>query len=680
MKETFRSSHVLILLLFLVIFLLAGPPTASAQERSDTRSPASSDTQTQYFEAPRTITGARARFPHVVSTGDRLVVLYQENEEITTEDDEERGRIYISLQQSRDGVEWQTLDRRIGPIPYAGATPPLLYSATVTPSGDYYVAVTESAEETVVYRSTDGGVTFRTVHSLRTTQTNVAPRIFITSDDSILLFVNQNLEGRQQAVYVHSENGDEWSSPRSLEPRREVGLTFIPSHTVFGGRDYVVYQGLNITERSTYQLYLKTSDDGGLTWSEGTRITNFVDPTVSDDPELFDNQRPFITADPDGDQILMVWERRFQTGSPQVFLEGLNREGEPNGLIEEVTGRFDLARSPRIAFDGGEPVITWFTNPSGNSRVILGRREGARWVSERLSPAVGEATFAEAASYRGRLHLIWQRRTGENGSEIVYLQPDQSVEPPDIRGGNFRLGERSGDPRARFVLVDPDDASGIRGYAFEWSRDPDAPVPRELMQRVPDREIVTEADEDGEWYLRVRATDFAGNWSETATARFFLDNTPPGPVAFPPPPVDENGYLVSNTFQVGWEPPEDERDLGGYSVRLDYAGPAAVVDDDSLVSPPVPQRITSRQESIGGTNLDDGLWILTVAAVDAVGNVGPSRSLPLRLNKYVPVTRIFATSLRRDRIGRYTLDVTGRGFTSNGTIRQVVLDRDGSAP
>ena len=81
-----------------------------------------------------------------------------------------------------------------------------------------------------------------------------------------------------------------------------------------------------------------------------------------------------------------------------------------------------------------------------------------------------------------------------------------------------------------------------------------------------------------------------------------------------------------------------------------------------------------------GQTWTTGLWLLTVAAVDSVGNVGPARSLPLRLNKYVPVTRIFATTVQRDRLGRYSLEITGRGFTSNGTVRQVVLDRDGSPP
>ena len=509
------------------------------------------------------------QFPRLLTTDNRLIVVYQETERIEDAGDE-RGNLFISLQWSADGREWNSLSKRIGPIPYAGENPPFVFSATIGEDGDLYIAVTESAERTVVYRSTDDGVTFSEVHEVRTARTNVAPRLSTTSTGGVLLFVSQNVDGRQQAVYLHSETGNDWSVPQQLEPRPQIGLTFIPSHTAFDGRDYVVYQGLNVTARSTYQLYIKTSDDGGRTWSTGRRLTEFADLGVSDNPDLFDNQRPHLVADPSGDQMLMAWERRFQTGSPQVYLAGIDASGELNGLIEEITGRFELARSPRVAFDGDEPVITWFTNPQGNSRVILGRRDGFRWRAERMSPAVGEATFAEAVSFNSRLHIVWQRRAGEDGSEIVYLEPDQSVQAPDIRGGNFRLGERSARTDAEFVMVDPEDASGIRAYSYVWSREPNAPVPREIVQRVPDRTVSVRADEDGEWYLRVRATDFAGNWSEPATASYYLDNTPPGPVAFPPPSVDENGFLVSNTFQVGWRPPEDEPELGGYTFRLDF--------------------------------------------------------------------------------------------------------------
>ncbi|MCG8481050.1 MAG: hypothetical protein MI724_18295, partial [Spirochaetales bacterium] len=395
----------------------------------------------------------------------------------------------------------------------------------------------------------------------------------------------------------------------------------------------------------------------------------------------YDNQRPYVASVPGGDSLVLTWERRFQTGSQQVYLLGLNRDGLPDGLLEEVTGRFDLARSPRIIFEDDRPVLVWFTNPQGNSRTVIGRRGVFRWETENLSPAVGEATFAEGVVFNDRLHLIWQRRSGEAGSDIVYVEPDQSVREPEILAANFRAGERSGNAVARFVVRDPPDASGIRAYAWTWSRDPDSPVPRRIVQRVPERTVVVRAEEDGPWYLRVRSTDFAGNWSEPATIRFELDTTPPPPVSFPPPSVDENGFLASNTFQVGWNPPVGEEGLiAGYSVRLDFLGEEIGAAIDALPSFAVPPRVTTTAESIGRTNVDNGLWVLTVAAVDSVGNIGAARSLPLRLDKYVPVTRVFAVPIVRDLLGRYRMTVLGRGFDSNGTIRQVVLDRDGAPP
>lgn len=632
--------------------------------------------QTQYFEPPRAVVTGEARFPRMIARDGELVIAYQEAEFAT----EEQGELWISLVRSQTGQEWIENARRIGPISFSGARPPLVYSIIDHPDGSLYVATTVSAEETQIHRSTDGGSTFSVVHRVSTAQTNVAPRLAITSDDSVVLFVNQNRDGRQQIVYVRSQTGVAWSDPVPLEPDDEIGLTFLPAHARADGRDYVVYQGLNIGERSTYQLYLRVSEDGGATWGPSRRLTTFGDPTLSPDADLFDNQRPNLALAPSGDELILTWERRFQTGSPQIYLFGLDLDGSPNGTLEEVTGRFDLARSPRIAFDEGELVLVWFTNPQGNSRVVLGRRGGFRWQTTTLSPLIGEATFAEIVSYNGRLHIAWQRRSGESASDLVYVEPDQSVEPPALAGANFRTGSRSANPRAEFAVTDAEDASGIRGYAFAWSRNPNAPVPRELMQRVPDRRIIERADTDGEWYLRVRATDFAGNWSEPATAQFFLDTTPPGPVAFPPPAVDENGFLASNTFQVGWRPPEDEPDLGGYSVRLDYIGPLERIDVTSLNPLPVPERVTTTAQSIGRTNVDNGVWQLTVAAVDAVGNVGEARAIPLLLNKYIPVTRVDNARLASDLVGRLELTVSGRGFTSNGTIRQLVLDRDGVPP
>ena len=407
-----------------------------------------------------------------------------------------------------------------------------------------------------------------------------------------------------------------------------------------------------------------------------------MDQTISSDVNLYDNQRPDLAVSPANDRLLLTWERRYEAGSSQIYLMELDDRGNSIGVVEEVTGRFELSRSPQIAFDGQEPVLVWFTSPSGNSRVIIGRRGTFRWESQTLSPLIGEATFPRLVTFQGRLHIVWQSRSGERGSSIVYSEPDQSVDPPVVLAGNFGADRRSSLPVARFTLQDPPDSSGIRGYAWRWSQDPQAAVDPTIQQRVPNRGVEVIASEEGRWYLRVRATDFAGNWSEATTATFILDTTPPPPVVIPPPAIDENGFVVSNTFAIGWEPPSEEEHLGGYAVQLEYVGEDPSMDDAVVMDEPypLPPRITSRVARIRRENVADGVWRLAVAAVDSVGNVGPAVVLPLRFNKYEPTTEIFDVRLERNLMGEYLVRVTGRGFTTRGTVEQVVVDRDGLPP
>lgn len=631
---------------------------------------------TQYFEDPLVISEDDAHYPRSLVLDEGLLIVYQQEVRRT----DQSGEIRIATLFSEGGREWTPRPGTIGPFTYSGDTVPLVFSVLATSDNTIYIAITASAEETIIYRSRDRGMSFQLVNTVRTNRTNVAPYLAETADGSITLFVNRNLDGRQQIVYLHSPDGEIWSESRALDLDPTTGLSFLPRHAAIDGRDFVVYQGLNITARSTYQLYLKESVDGGRTWGPSRRITTFVDTAQTDNADLYDNQRPHIVAHPEEPELYLVWERRYQAGSPQIYVQTFDRDGEPTGFIEEVTGRFDAARSPRISFDGNEPVIVWFTSPAGNSRVVLGRPGRFRWETETLSPPVGDASFAEAVSYRGQLHIIWQRRAGERGSAVVYMEPDQSVIPPTLLADNFPAGGRSAVETARVIVRDPPDASGIRGYSWRWTRDAEAPVPRELMQRVPSRLITVETDEDGPWYLRVRATDFAGNWSEPATISYYLDTTPPDPVVFPPPAVDESGFLAANTFDIGWLPPPEEEHIGGYSVRLDYLGPETDIEADEIPDLSVPQRVTTTIPSISRTNVADGTWVLAVAAVDSVGNVGPARSIPLRLNKFVPFTRVSGVTLERDLLGRDHLAIVGQGFRTNGEIRRIVLDREGSAP
>ena len=554
----------------------------------------------------------------------------------------------------------------------------MIYSAVVAEDGALYVAIVASPQTTELYRAPPGTVDFTQVAEIETEVTNVAPRIFETAGGSLLLFVNQNVGATQAILVSRSENGREWSPLRQLEENQEIGLTFLPTHTSLGNREIVVFQGLNLELRGTYQLYMKWSDDDGRSWSPAERLTTFTDITQTDDPDFYDNQRPFVTTV--GEENLgIAWERRYQGGNRQIYYAEYDREGAPAGARDEVTTRIESANYPQIVSFEEQTYLYWFTNPGGRSRVILARREGIRWERRTVSGEGAEATFPSAEVHRERLHMLWQQGA-QTGSRLTYLEPDQSVAPPRLTGANFAAGRRARQPEIVVSVTDPDDPSGIRGYSYVWSRDPEAEVDTEVDQLVPDRRVEAEAEEDGAWYLRLRATDFAGNWSEPVSIEYILDNTPPSRVTFPRPPVDEDGFLVSNTFELRWNPPPEE-DVAGYTTRISYVGdPRRRVDEAAMTVPAPSLPVDTSVPTVARRNLDNGLWALSVAPVDGVGNVGEVETILFRLNKYVPETLVFSVNVSQDRLGRYGMEILGRGFTANGRIDRIVLDQDGREP
>ncbi|MFP4301557.1 MAG: SpoIIE family protein phosphatase [Spirochaetaceae bacterium] len=648
-----------LLVSFLLLLLLVPITAISAQE--------------PYFEEPRNAVPADARFPELISDGERLMVLYQE-----VRGEGENREILIRGRTTERGREFSDPFDVAGPFSVETERTPVIYNALARSNGELFVSVVASPQRTEIYRAAPGSTEFQRTARLETEVTNVAPRIYETSENSLILFVNQNVGITQAILYSLSTDGESWSSLERLEEDEDVGLTFLPSHARLGGRDFVVFQGLNLDLRGTYQLYMKWSDDGGRSWSEAQRLTTFTDITQTDNPDSYDNQRPHLR--PVGSETLgLTWERRYQGGNRQIYYAEYDREGEAGNARDEVTSRIESANFPRVHSYDGETYLLWFTNPGGRSRVILARREGIQWERQTLSREGAEATFPVAELHRERLHLLWQEGA-QQGSSLTYLEPDQRADPPRLAGVNFVAGRRNSEPRAVVRITDPVDASGILGYSYTWSRDPEAPVDREVDQLVPEREVTVTADEDGAWYLRVRARDFAGNWSEPNTIEYFLDNTPPSPVSFPRPPVDEDGYLVSNSFELRWEPPPEE-DVAGYSTQISYvAEPRADVDEAEVEVPAMEATIDTSVPVVSRRNLDNGVWALTVAPVDTVGNVGEPETLLFRLNKYVPETLVFSVNVSQDRLGRYGLEILGRGFTANGTINEIVLDEDGEEP
>jgi len=652
-------------LIFIILLLSAGGEALFAQQI--------------YWDNPEVLIPGGVTFPETRSAGGVIATVW---EEFGTSVGGEK-TVSLSITTSTDGKSWATSRRFLGPFPFSGTEVPV-FSLAVDSKGKIFVAVLTSSTRIAIYESSDTGSSFSQLSELNGERTTVAPRLFVRSGGGLILFTAQGAQisagmNALSIMYSISSDGTVWSPFRALVSQQELELNFSPNFLQYRGREYVVFQVLKTGTPAVYELYLKTSDDGGTTWSAAKLLTGFKDtnPGPNANPALFSNERPDITGA--GGHLSLVWERSYQNGPPQIYYMQLNLNGDQSGDPERVTNGSSVSRDPRVVDYRNQDYVFWFDNSSGEDNIYMGTFNGAFWQSTDLSQMPGSSIFGRPVVDGGNMYVLWYNQAA-NSSRLVFLRQDHSVAAPQVYAVNFPAGGRSRQNSYTFGWNAPPDPSGIAGFAYSVNQNPKAQAPHESNVLPNDRRAETTIDKDGEWYIHVSTEDFAGNWSPTTTISVYRDTTPPGPIVFKEPPTNADGYLPSNTYTVNWEPPA-AKDVAGYTYDFQYLAPPGTKETQASFSvKKPPNRVLTTKTSYSLNNEDNGIWALTVAAVDSVGNVGPTTTLYLRLDKYVPVTYITDVQPNKNALGQVTLRIYGRGFAVGGDIQEVILDRDGKKP
>ena len=629
--------------------------------------------QSLYWGDPSVLVESGARFPAVASGGNLIAAVWQD----FVPAEEGGGEIYLSLLTSKYSKEWEKNNRFAGPYTYFKQETPI-FSLTVDQRGRILVAVTLSENSTEILASTDGGRSFTTLAIVRSNATAVGPNLYVSASGNLLLFVTQETEDFLALYYSVSTDGSDWSGFRALVDSQDLFMNFLPQHAVHLGRDYLIFQALASDQELNYQLYLKESRDGGRSWGE--KIPLAFDETLDGRLETaaqFSNQRPFLFSLKG--RIALAWERQYSSQPPQIYYGEIDREGKFIEPPERITDGFSTCHFPRIINFRDQVYLTWFDNRRGEDHIFIAGKKGFRWVHKDLSNIAGSSSFAHSVQLGDSLYLFWENRFRENSS-LVYLEPDQHVESPMVRALNFYPDKPSRQDSVSIRWNIPHDSSGLAGFSYAWSLNPDAAVSRELKFLSETQSVTLNADRDGTWYFLLSANDYAGNWSEPAGITFTRDTVPPAEVELVPPEVDGEGFLLSNSFPLSWIPTVNE-ELSGYTYKLKFLDsetgkiPVQAAWLESL--PPVVQGIDT---AVSYQNRDNGLWSFTVSAIDLAGNVGKSSTLFFKLNKYIPVTYITYVDSKKDILGNVNLLIHGRGFAEGGLIREMILDRDGKKP
>ena len=125
-------------------------------------------------------------------------------------------------------------------------------------------------------RSTDQGLTFSAAKRVSTGEGNaIEPQIVAGSEGSLNVVWVDESSGSAQAYFSRStDDGETFSEPVNVSNKPNANI-HKPVATVFGNTVYVAYQDGDLfgEDNGDRQVYLATSNDAGLTFEEGRKVS-----------------------------------------------------------------------------------------------------------------------------------------------------------------------------------------------------------------------------------------------------------------------------------------------------------------------------------------------------------------------------------------------------------------------
>lgn len=683
-------SKVSQILLFTVIFLFCGFRSFA---------------QTYYWEYPKAISTGEAWFPVTVNSGNDTYIFWQDV-------DVSNNQIWLSARHYVNEKNYTDSIRFAGPFKYSGEVPDI-YTVSAGKDGKLVILAISDIAKMTAYTSTNKAKSF-TQKSFATNDTLVAPRVYTAADGTYRLFISQ-IDNDSFYIYTsESSDGLTWGNFEKFSPSAAMKNPFIPVMTSDGGTDSVVFQAQYsdpATQRLSYQLYITSTKDGGKNWSEPKMITNQASMPSGSRRSFaqYWNQRASLYRFKN--KLYLAWERRAtESVSSTIWTAEITEDGLVPNTAAEVSNKGNASRPVFFEYKNSL-FLEWFDTRSGKESIYMAEKIGKDWdtytlVENKYSNMFSYPLLITKTNGSKQLSFVWQQNNSKRNTLCVLL-PDTTVEPPILKAVSYKEGKRSNAESVQLSITFPDDSSGIAGYSYTWGKDNTTEPPEKIQYYTRNRTINVKADGDGIYTLIARVQDKAGNWSDVSKITYHRDLTPPQAPELNVPELDKYGFIASNNFKVDWNKSPDE-DVAGYNYQLDYlgniSGNLAVNKTHTIrMSQEAVQKQLedlaqkydaklSKKSVIGGpvqtystvsktyNNRSNGVYLFSVSAVDEVGNVSEASKILLFMNKFRPSTFITSAREKANESGELELVIEGGGFTYEGSISEIYIDRDGKAP
>jgi len=261
-------------------------------------------------------------------------------------------------------------------------------------------------------KSTDGGATWTASKRLSwTSGGSEVPAIGIGSSGKLHVVWSDDTPGNEEIYYTQSKDkGANWAANQRLT--WTSGGSKIPAIGVdSSGNPHVVWRD---DTPGNFELYYKSSPDGGATWATNKRLT-WNSGTSNE---------PVIAVDASG-HLHVVWTDDTP-GNDEIFYKQSLDGGAAWAASKRLIWNSGSSHSPAMTVDSSDHLhVVYVDHTSGRIDLYYKKSMdgGANWTTgSRLTWTIGsKGSPALGVDSTGNLHLVWEEMTPGN-YEIYYMK------------------------------------------------------------------------------------------------------------------------------------------------------------------------------------------------------------------------------------------------------------------
>ncbi len=233
-----------------------------------------------------------------------------------------------------------------------------------------------------------------------------------SSGDTVHVVWSDNRNGQMnlEIYYKRSVDGGlTWSNDTRLT--NSTGASECQSVLVSGSNVHVIWGDFR---DGNGEIYYKRSSNGGLNWENDVRLTN--DGNASLHP----------SAAVSGSDIVVVWDDT-RAGNYEIYFKRSTDNGTTWEADTRLTNNTAISDIPCISMVGSLVMVVWRDNRDGNSneKVYYKRStdKGLTWGSDsRISSDTMTQYYPSIAIAGNNVHVVWEdyRVSGGGNGEIFY--------------------------------------------------------------------------------------------------------------------------------------------------------------------------------------------------------------------------------------------------------------------